>query len=167
MLRYEGFPSVVWQIPGFLFRFCPDGLHARGRYGCSARLQVMFSLRSLNAWAVLRRGHRPRQRGRCHRPRRRASLNQAGVHGLHEGRRAKVEDEGGGDAPPSPCAPQDDRDPFPTPRRPRPPSLLVPAMSLPLERGILRLVGEAIAAKCVGTLPQALRTLPCRLRGIG
>ena len=29
-------------------------------------------------------------------------LNQAAVLGLHEGKRAKVEDEGGGDAPPSP-----------------------------------------------------------------
>ena len=48
-----------------------------------------------------------------------------------EGRRAQVEDEGGGDAPPSLCAPQDDRDPFPTPRRPRPSSLPVLAMSRP------------------------------------
>ena len=45
---------------------------------------------------------------------------------LMKERGAKVEDEGGGDAPPSPCAPQDDRDPFPTPRRPPPPSLPAP-----------------------------------------
>ena len=45
---------------------------------------------------------------RYHRPRRRASVNQAAVHGLHEGRRAKVEDEGGGDAPPTSSGLQDD-----------------------------------------------------------
>ena len=93
--------------------------------------------------------------GRCHRPRCRASLNQAAVHGLHEGMRPKVEDEGGGDAPPSPCASQDDRDSFPTPR---PLSLPVPSMPLPHVRGILQLVGEAIAAKGAGTFPQALRS---------
>ena len=49
--------------------------------------------------------------------------------------------------PLSPSDPQDDRDPFPTPRRPRPPSLLVPAMPLPHVRGILQLVGEAVVAK--------------------
>ena len=74
-------------------------------------------------------------------------------------RRAKVEDEGAGDSPPSPCAPQDDRDPCPTPRRPRPPSLPVPAMSLPHERGVPQLVGEVIVAQGAGTIPQALRTL--------
>ena len=57
------------------------------------------------------------------------------------------------------CASQDDGDPFSTPRRPRPPSLLAPAMSLPRVRGILQLVWEAIVAKGAGTTPQALRTL--------
>ena len=86
-------------------------------------------------------------------------LNKLQYTAFNEGRRAKVEDEGGGDAPPSPCARQDDRDPSPTPRRPRPPSLLVLAMSLPHVQGIPQLVGEAIAAKGAGTIPQALRTL--------
>ena len=35
----------------------------------------------------------------------------------------------------------------------------VPAMSLPRVRGILQLLGEAIAAKGAGTVPQALSTL--------
>ena len=48
---------------------------------------------------------------------------------------------------------------FPPLRRPRPPSLLVPLMSLPRVRGIPQLVGEAIAAKGTGTFPQARRTL--------
>ena len=47
---------------------------------------------------------------------------------------------------------------LPTPRRPRPPSLPVPAMPLPRVRGILQVVGEAIAAKGAGTFPQVHRT---------
>ena len=48
---------------------------------------------------------------------------------------------------------------FPPRDDPRPPSLPVPAMSLPHVRGVPQLVGEAIAAMGAGTKPQALRNL--------
>ena len=163
-----GFLSVIWQIPGFLFDYVQMDFMHMGDLGVAQDCagNVLFEIferlggvASRPQATIARMKHYMQD-----------AATDLGVElpltklqytaFMNEGMpRLRMKAAVTRHAPPSPCAPQDGRDPYPTERRPRPPSLPVPAMSLPHVRGILQLVGEAIAAKGAGTIPQALRTL--------